>query len=462
MQLNQVAQKPNSLSKLNTGYAEPKEVAPKVAIIDDFFGEPSGFPHGQAVESVLLSHSDLTGSDIQRIQNAPTQQDYAALTKDGKMGFLQAFQTVAIRNAAYFYLSTATNLNAIVKEQPTVQLITQSQGESPSRLVGALFDRLEQNQEFREGIAQSIGMEINTPLPKICEELLKIAENTIAGNEICKKSRQEYEKAAQSALEHGMTYLVAAGNEGNFQQRLLQIGADPSPSSFRNIFVNEFATIIGSVDSQGNPSVFNTPNTAIDVLAPGEDLPWKAEEPGFNQTGVSSGTSFAVPVVAGEALSLLDQNPGMQPFDLKAKLMGLDSIRVNAGESKLTSQGQTLSGDGKLEGFIQEAIGTGFYHDITNEEATQLAQSKQERTLFALPGEKDSDFQFVKINPNTQGVRQLEIETYYLEGHHTMRVLEKNGAWDPTTVQEELHLDPKRKEQYVNQNTTAATVQPPA
>jgi hypothetical protein len=448
MQLNSNSQKSNVLSKLHTGYAEPKESAPKVAIIDDFFGEPSGFPHGQAVESVLMSHSNLTGSDIQRIQNAPDQQDYGTLTKDGKMGFLQAFQTVAIKNTAYFYLSTATNLSTIIREQPTVKLVTQSQGESPSRLVGALYDRLEQNQQFREGVCASIGMEQGTPTPKVCQELLKIAENTIAGNEICKQARQEYLKAAESAMNHGVTYLVAAGNEGNFQQQLLQTGADPSPSSFRNIFVNEFATIVGSVDTKGQPSVFNTPNTSIDVFALGEDLAWKAEEPGFNQTGVSSGTSFAVPVVAAQALQLLEGEPDMQPFDLKAKLMGVDSTRVNAGESKTTSQGRVLAGDGKLEGFVQEAIGAGFYNDITNEEATQLAQSKQERTLFALPGEKDSDFQFVKINPNPQGVRQLEIETYYLEGHHTMRALEKDGHWDPSTVQEELHIDPKRKEQY--------------
>ena len=66
---------PNIRKLPNSGMAEPREIAPKVALLDDFDGDPVGFPHGQAVESVQLSHSDLTDADIQRYQNTPKQAD---------------------------------------------------------------------------------------------------------------------------------------------------------------------------------------------------------------------------------------------------------------------------------------------------------------------------------------------------------------------------------------------------
>ena len=83
-----------------TGYAEPKEVAPKVALFDDFDGDETGFPHGQAVESVLFSHSDLKDADVQRYQNMPEQARIEQIMRDKKVNFRQAYGAAVMRNTA--------------------------------------------------------------------------------------------------------------------------------------------------------------------------------------------------------------------------------------------------------------------------------------------------------------------------------------------------------------------------
>ena len=106
-----------------------------------------------------------------------------------------------------------------------------------------------------------------------------------------------------------------------------------------------------------------------------------------------------------------------------------------------------MVGDGILESYIQDQLGAGFITDVSSPDARQLAQAKQERTLFGLPGEVDHEFQIVKVRPGPEGQRELSIETYFEEGHHVLRAVEKSGQWDPKSVVEELHLDQAREQQ---------------
>jgi hypothetical protein len=167
------------------GYAEPKEAAPKLAILDDFDGEDgSGFPHGQAVESVLLSHSDLQPSDVQRMQNAPAQANLEEIMRSHKVDFRSAYGATVMRNVAKFYLSTAQNLQTIVKEQPSVKVIEQSQGETAARLAGTLLSGLRANEAMRQHAAQSFGLPADAPLPELMEKLIQEAESVIVDNEL--------------------------------------------------------------------------------------------------------------------------------------------------------------------------------------------------------------------------------------------------------------------------------------
>lgn len=425
------------------GYAEKKEAAPKLALIDDFDGDPAGFPHGQAVESVLLSHSQLGDSDVQRYQNDAKQADLVKLMREDGLDFLTAYRTMVGRNIAHFYLNTASNLHQILQEQPDIKVISQSQGETPGRQLEGLFQGLQTNQAFRDGACHSLGLPTDAPLAKICDGLLRAADREAAENDICKKAKAEYDKVSKKLYDKGVTYLVAAGNHGDIGATLASIGVEASPSSFRNVLVNDYVTVVGALTPDGQTSGLNSPGAAIKAYRRGEDLPWKAEE-GFNTEGVSSGTSFATPIAAGEALQYLLSNPEHGPFEVEAHLAGLDSYRVSSGQSVTSSNGQQLIADGKLESYIESKLGVGFITDLSSPDATQIAQANQDGAFFGLPGEEDHEFQLVKMRTGLDGTRKLTIDTYFDEGHHVLQAFAKDGAWAPATVVEELHLDHKR------------------
>ena len=425
---------------LPTGYAEPKERAPRLAQLDDFDGDPQGFPHGQAVESVLLSHSNLTPDQIQRMQNEPPQADLTKLIKEDKLDFLTAFRAMTARNLAGFYTATATNLHTIVEEQPGVQVINQSQGETTARQLELIFDGINNNQAFRQGVAQTIGQPGATPA-EICQTLLQEADAVAGKDPLVQQARQQYQLAARAVYDKGITYLVAAGNHGAFARELEQMGVETSPSAFRNILVCDYTTVVGANDAQGKESSLNSPHSSIEVRALGEDLAWNSED---GQSGVHSGTSFATPLVAREMLQELDANPKLTPFQLENKLAGLDSYQVSQGQTLPTSNGHQLQGDGQLEAYISDQIGPGFITDLASPDAQQMAQAHQDSTFFGLPGTKDYEFQLVRMAPNLDGKRQLEINTWFKEGHHVLQATAENGAW--TNFHEELHLDKARQQ----------------
>lgn len=426
---------------LSNGYAEPRERAPRVAVLDDFDGDPKGFPHGQAVESVLLSHSDLKADQVQRIQNDSPQADLTKLIKQDKLDFLTAFRTMTAQNLTGFYTATAANLQMIVREQPSVQVISQSQGETTAHQLEMFFDGVLDNPTFRQSVGRALGQPEATPA-QICKTLMDEADAVAGKDPQVQEARQKYQLAAREVYNQGVTYVVAAGNHGGFARDLEGLGVETSPSAFRNILVCDYTTVVGANDAQGQESRLNSPHSGIEVRALGENLDWRADD---GQTGVQSGTSFATPIVVGQMLRELDANPPLTPFQLENKLAGLDSYQVSLGESLATSNRQQLVGDGQLEAYISDQIGPGFITDLASPDAQQMAQATQDSTFFGLPGLKDHEFQLVRMAPNLDGKRQLEIDTWFQEGHHVLQAVAENGVW--TQFREELHLDKAREGQ---------------
>ncbi len=437
---------PHRGTPLANGYAEPKERAPKVALLDDFDGDPAGFPHGQVVEAVLLQHSDLTDPDIQRIQNAEAQVDLQEVLRSGKVGFLKAYRQMVAQNVQGMYQQTAASIRLILEELPEVQVISQSQSETPARNLEMVYRGLHNSESFRTQVAASLSLPTDAPIAKIAEELLFEAEGVATQNPACQEARSSYTKQAKKAYERGVVYVLAAGNHGEFARELEAAGVQASPSAFRNLLVNDYVTVVGAATREGQPSTLNSPNSGIEVLELGEEFPWSVAE-GFDQSGMSSGTSFAAPLVAHRALQILEREPSLTPFQVEARLMGLESYRVGSGDRVVSlGNGQFLEADGKIEPYILEKLGEGFVTDIFGDESQQLARAQKESTLFGLPGKFDHEFQLIKVRPDAHGIRQLTLETYFDEGHHLLQATLKGDSWDPASVVEELHLDHQRRQ----------------
>jgi subtilisin family serine protease len=143
---------------------------------------------------------------------------------------------------------------------------------------------------------------------------------------------QALDDAVSRAIEAGVTFVVAAGNEN-------MDACTRSPAR------TPLAITVGATEGSDRRASFSNWGTCVDIFAPGHQITsaWLTDD---SATRVLSGTSMAAPHVAGLAALLLERNPTAAPAAVTAALID------NSSPGKVAEAGRCSPNRLMFSGFI--------------------------------------------------------------------------------------------------------------
>ena len=409
------------------------EAKPLVALPDSFRDADTTTAHGELTDSVLVLHGHLKDEEIQRLHaesGAPFNPQKVLDAPDGKV--LERYDHFTKGATLSFLDMTADNLELVLKEMPSVRVISQSQSQTPARLVETFFQPIKEDAAFRERLAKELGSKDDSA-GGVLSALTQHTEKQWRSDDEIADAEKRYENLSHQTYERGIVTLVAGGNQGELAREFEKLGAETSPSAFRSILVNDNVVVVGAATADGQVSAINSPNAKIDVYALGEKVPVQAD----GQVMYANGTSVATPLVAGKAADLVKAHPEYSAFTVKNELMNRDGYKVGEGQSQEVGQGHTLSGDGVIDPWMQEVLGSGLLSGVDSGDVAQFVNSPN-NVLFGLPGEKDGAFQVVAAR-SEDGARNLQIDSFFGADHHILKARYENGQKVPGSVTEEYY-----------------------
>lgn len=302
---------------MRTGYAEPKEARPKVAVLDNFRPDSQPAPHGEMVESVMLMHGGLSEDQVQRYHaesGAPISPQMVVEAPPEQV--LEAYLHFSRGATASFLNMVSDNLEQIMAEQPELKVVNQSQSQTPARLLQPFLGALHQDEGFRARLAGRLGLEAEATAPQVTSAMLKLTEAVFEHDKDVGQARKRYESVSQRAFESGIVNVIAAGNQGPLAASLREQGVETSEQSFRSILVNDWVTVVGGATAESKISAITSPDSGAEVYALGENVPFRLGE----QVVTGNGTSLSAPLIASYAVQILDQEPGLRPDQVEQRM----------------------------------------------------------------------------------------------------------------------------------------------
>lgn len=182
----------------------------------------------------------------------------------------------------------------------------------------------------------------------------------------------DLENAVNYAAANGVALVASAGNDG--------LNATPYPARFENVIG------VAAIDADGQRADFSNYSPSIDIAAPGVDVlaAW-----GEKQWIRFSGTSAAVPYVAGGIAATMSQDSKLSPLEAAATVLTYSDDTAAPGKDVETGAGslnmdRVMSRDER--GIFDAAVGD-LYLDTqkATETTTPLLVTAQNRGTEYLP-----------------------------------------------------------------------------
>jgi serine protease len=142
-------------------------------------------------------------------------------------------------------------------------------------------------------------------------------------------SQTMYDVLQEAAVDHHISIVTAAGNEGKSTRHF--------PAAYAQSFPGEYEAIpglisVGAVEKSGLRAAYSNSGSWVDIMAPGGGneggIYTEQSTPGSSNYDYFIGTSFAAPFVTGTAALILAKNPNLTPAQVKERIIlnGLTSV----------------------------------------------------------------------------------------------------------------------------------------
>lgn len=306
--------------------AEPTNPDASIAVFDDFRGadDPGQTTHGELVEGEILQ-AGFEQDDIQRYQ-VGAGVDMGALTDGLANGDGQALDNFIESTQTGMLDSTSDALQEVIDDPNSkVTTVSQSSSQAEARVTRDLLQKSKDSPEFRGNLEKTLGLPEGASDSELAQALVNRVDDVVENSDAIKDSQERYDAVSAEAADQGINHVVTAGNLGEFEDELNQLGVSTDGDFYDSSLSNEYTTTVGGTDGHGTASgaddtnaVFNA-DAGAEISAPGVQVPITTAD---GETKVVDGTSFSAPQVAAADAQVAAANPSLTPQQREDVLTG--------------------------------------------------------------------------------------------------------------------------------------------
>lgn len=295
--------------------AEPKERAPRIAVVDDFEKSEGDISHGKQVEDVLVRTGSLDRSQIQNLHNSyETDVSYADVLESEPAELLQKLSDYTEQSVSGLYQATTANLETIESEFTSVRVINQSQGQSPAGLAEPFLNQIMDNDDFRKNLRSSLDLKPRSHKSTVAQGFVDHLSQVWEQSPGIASARDEYLDSAARMYDKGVVHLVTGGSLGEMVDSCEQLGIEMPENAYQSILANQFTTVVGATDTMGTLSLrddraaeWSSVSAGVEFSMPGG---WDSTE----------GTAVSVAQVSALVDDMVSTSPTLTVADVETLL----------------------------------------------------------------------------------------------------------------------------------------------